>query len=332
MECEKPAVVTKTKLEGLLCASFSASILRALLPVELAHLEASCARLRRALSSTIAALTWASSIYAKGRKSRLVLPERSLNTMTIPELKSILANMRFARGLMNGTVCIKTHEELLAISSICSQNRIVEVGSSMRVIVGRISFDKDELDFVLEDEDDDTEYEDDDEDGRFCWSNALDFYWPENGGHKGATLTAALGCCLDTCAIDIGSVLKTPKDCISLKVDVHLFHPSWPDVVTSKGIDVNVDCPCSKYALPGLDIRDADTRNALACQNGVLCLLVVHSLESTAESEALHQAAERKAAALQEPLQSGYSSWNYSHIASSLNALALSMPAYHSFR
>jgi hypothetical protein len=252
--------------------------------------------------------------------------------MTIPELKSMLANMRFARGLMNGLVSVKSHEELLAISAVCSQNKLVEAGRSMRVIVGRISFDKEELEFVLEEDDEDTEYEDDDEDeGRFCWSNALDFYWPESCGHKGATLTAALGCCVGHCAVDIGSVLKTPKDCISLKVDVHLVNPLWPDALTAKGIDVNVDCACSQYELPGLDLRDDATRRTLASE-GVLCLLVVHSLESTAESEALHQAAERKAAmAAQEPLCC-FSSRNYSHTASSLNALALSMPAYHAFR
>jgi hypothetical protein len=324
---------TEERLEDMICSAFSLPVFFSLLPHELANLEATCRCFNEALNGENATLIWIASAYAASRAHRLLLPVQSFaGTFAgrpLAEIKYTLANMKYARGFLNGSpVPLSTGAEFDAVSSICVQaaaQKVASPNSATRVVAGRLKFRQEDMmgsvPMFTEEEDEGLDDADPDENKAY-FSNDMTFCWTGQGSaRKGTMLVASLGFLNGANVLEISSVIKPLKSPIALSVDVHLVSPLWPEGLKAEGIKVRVDGSCSGFDLPELDITDPDTKEFLTSPDGLLCILVFHNLPNVVtevharpvQAEALHT-------------QITTTAMTQASNASSLNALSLSLP------
>jgi hypothetical protein len=266
---------------GTLCSPFCLSVFFALSPHELASLEATCRSFQNALHGEFASSIWAASAFAAAQRRRLLLPLRQLAEMPVPALKSTLGHLRLARGPLNDNlVQLPGADTLRTLSHACSQAvDSMEPDTEARVIVGRLKFHQDELEFVATE----TTSEDEGDEDLLCFSNPVGFWMPgATADKRGATLVASLGCRQGVNALEVSSVIKPLVQSMTLCIDVRLLVPGLPQPLIAESIEVDVDGDCGCFDIPGLDITDEQTRQVLTSDDGVLCIFSVRSLEPTA--------------------------------------------------
>lgn len=306
------------RAEDVLCLPFYLSGFCQLSARELAQLEASCRCLRQLLNSKATSMAWAVAVNAMMRLSRLVLPIEVLAEMPRLQLKHILKSVKQAQGPVNGRPVNLKSIELCAVTAACerSAKRVVPVSERsdpVRVVVGRIHFDHRDLVNVAR------FGETDDGEDLLCFSNDVAFWWPSSG-HGGTMLVASLGLGKEINILEVASVLKPfgeTEIVLSLNVDVHLAYPGFETKLIMDDLEVDVDCDSIPSVAPALDVSNEDTRAALACQEGVLCILVVRGPEQ--KPSPIHKPLTRY-----EIVKCSTSEATMTSTATRLNALALS--------
>jgi hypothetical protein len=304
VSCADEWVSSKNEFAYSLETHCCVSGLEALLPCELARLEA-CGRFtREILSSYLTAQVWIASADAAAQRSRLILPSRLLVTLPYSELKSMLGNLRLACGGLHSSCSLRSNDEVRAVSCACSRavTRNQALSSQpLRVIVGRLHFDLEDILSVLVDGSNED---------LLCFSSELAFWWPGNGSRDRDTkLVAAIGCREGCNVLEIcreGMHAHAP----TLNIDVQVVIQGKSEF-TSAGIEVSVDTSVP-FSLPGFDLKDDGIREALVSPEGVLCILTVCGPFSAATSGILSQ----KSASVPQVKTSA------------INALALT-PPYH---
>jgi hypothetical protein len=135
--------------------------------------------------------------------------------------------------------------------------------------VGRIHFDQEDLDAVAE--------MDEDEEDVFCFGSDVALSWPGSDNDRNdSNLKISLGCRPNSNVLEVASV-EPIKNAASMQIDVHIVHPKSLKQWTAENVKVAVNGYCPPFAVSGLDVTDADTRNCLASPDGLLCILVVRA-------------------------------------------------------
>jgi len=271
-------IFSKNDFEYLLEAHCCFSGLEALVPGELACLEACCVTTRQVLRSDLASGVWIASADAAAYRSRLILPSKMLASIRLHELKPVLGSLRMACGGLHSSCPLNNTAEVYAVSNACapalSRNGTIS-SCPLRVIVGRLHFDLEDILSVLAN---------DANEELLCFSNKIAFWWPSNGSRDRDTkLDAAIGCregrnILEVCCTNMY------LQALTLKIDLHIVIPGSSGALTSGGIEVNVNENFAPFSLPGFDISDDSIRKALVSPEGVLCILTVSGPLSAAPS------------------------------------------------
>jgi hypothetical protein len=192
--------------------------------------------------------------------------------MKLSSLKSLLWQMQLAHASLD---CSRVHildpVELQEVARICSRTTFAACGHQSRIVATRLFLDEEDLDIAAREMQDQEVY---------CFSSQAAFSWSGSGPSHGSKLIASLGFRKGSNVLEVSSSTKLAK--LSLSIDLHLVSPSWPKALSALGIKTRVNSSFPRFSIPNLDISDKRTRQTLACEDGVFCVLVLNSAASTA--------------------------------------------------